>query len=174
MLDCIVDSGTKRNNSKKQMDCNLVWCFSLQRWWISRKDCWPSQLIVPQSFATLFSSITTTNRKIKKFEVFALSPSFQMIIILHTEFVVDSSLSLLSHSEIGNGIAYYLRFENWLTFTFREFCSMSHLYSFGAFAWNISTAFGEKRNKWLTHVGEKKLKNFSSLFCYAQIVRYEI
>ena len=88
---------------------------------------------------------------------------------LNTEFVVDSILSLLSHYEIGNGIAYYLRFGTWLTFTLREFCSMSHLYSFDAFAWNISTAFGKKRNKWLTHVWEKNLRNFPSLFCFVQI-----
>ena len=106
-------------------------------------------------FATLFTSITTTNGWIKEIEVF-LSPIFQMIIILHS----------LSHYEIGNGIAYYLRFGTWLTFTLREFCSMSHLYSFDAFAWNISTAFGKKRNKWLTHVWEKTSETFKSLlFC---------
>ena len=43
-----------------------------------------------------------------------------MIIILQTEFAADSSLSLLSHSKIGNGIAYYLRFWNQVDFHFHR------------------------------------------------------
>lgn len=43
-----------------------------------------------------------------------------MIIILQTEFAVDSSLSLLSHSKIGIGIAYYLRFRNQVDFHFQR------------------------------------------------------